>query len=214
VKAPTAAGACRGQTGLPLAIFLMMILGDCRGRVTFDENGCDDDGECGISSLHCDVANATCVECVSDAQCTAQGRGRDRCDTAAYTCVECGLDSDCGQGRVCRHRHCVTLCASEGPSSSCPTSAPYCEDDDDDGFCVQCGDDLPQRCASGNAAGPICTRTGACVECQADRDCKAPSPRCETFSGRCVACLKSKDCTGSASLCDPTVNRCVPPRSG
>ncbi|HEY4185359.1 MAG TPA: hypothetical protein VGP07_09835 [Polyangia bacterium] len=186
------------------------LLASCKGHLAFDEGGCDDDSECGLATLHCDVVTSTCVACTADAQCAALGAGRDRCDTAAHVCVECGLDSDCGQGRGCRFRHCVTLCNSEGPTSACPSAAPYCEDDDD-GFCVQCGDDLANACSMSTAAGPICGRLGTCVACQGNADCKAPTGRCETFSGRCVECLGTKDCSGATPVCDPTINRCVAP---
>lgn len=190
---------------------ILLALAACNGRVSFDVSGCDKDSECGLPSLHCDVVSAVCVACTSDDHCSILGTGRDRCDTAAHRCVECGLDSDCGQGRGCRDGHCLTLCQGEGFSGMCPTAAPYCEDDSQDGFCVQCGDDLPNACAASTAAGPLCGHEGTCVACQHNSDCAAPTPRCETFSGRCVECLRAQDCSGSTPVCDPIVNRCVLP---
>jgi len=182
----------------------------CHQQVAFDQNGCDQDSECGLTTLHCDTATATCVPCTTDDHCAALGIGRVRCDTAAHRCIECGLDEDCGQGRGCRNHHCVTLCSSEGASASCPLATPYCESDDDAGFCIQCGDDLPQACSGAAAAGPICGRLGTCVACQSDPDCRAPTAHCETFAGRCVQCLGSKDCA-AGTVCDPATNQCVPP---
>lgn len=207
--APRLRGRGPGK-GRGLAGLLLGFLAACHGQLAFDQGGCDQDSECGLSSLHCDTASATCVECTADEHCAALGTTRVRCDTAANRCVECGLDADCGQGRGCRSHHCVTVCDKEGVNATCPVAAPYCEEDDL-GFCVQCGDDVPDACASTSSPGPICNRLGTCVACQSNTDCKAPTPRCETFSGRCVACVSAKDCSGATAICDPTSNRCVPP---
>lgn len=196
--------------GSALGLAALGLLVACHQHVAFDENGCDEDWECGLTTLHCDTAAATCVECTNDDHCAALGIARIRCDTAVHRCVECGLDADCGQGRGCHGHHCVTLCNIEGANGSCPSAAPYCEADDL-GFCVQCGDDLPHACDGGAVAGPICGRLGLCQACQVDGDCKAPTARCETFDGRCVACVDSKDCTGG-TVCDPVTNRCLPPQ--
>jgi len=192
-------------------VVMAAALAACHQHVAFDERGCDQDSECGLTTLHCDTASATCVPCTNDDHCAALGIGRIRCDTAAHRCIECGLDQDCGQGRGCRFHHCVTLCNAEGPSTSCPSAAPYCEADDDSGYCVQCGDDLPQACSGAAVAGPICGRPGMCFGCQADADCHSPTGRCETFGGRCVECLGSKDCA-PGTVCDPATNQCVPPQ--
>lgn len=183
--------------------------GACRQRIAFDQGGCDQDSECGIATLHCDTDTSTCVECLADADCAALGTSRVRCDMASYRCIECGLDADCGQGRGCRHQHCVTLCNSEGMNAACPASAPYCESDDDNGFCIQCGDDLPQACSGGAVAGPFCSRLGTCVACQADTDCGPSAPRCDLYSGRCVACLSTADCGTAGYVCDPASRTCV-----
>jgi len=183
----------------------------CHQHVAFDQNGCDHDSECGLPTWHCDTGSATCVQCLIDDDCAMLGIGRIRCDMAAHRCVECGTDGDCGQGRGCRARHCVTLCNTEGTSASCPSAAPYCESDDDSGYCVQCGDDLPQSCKSSAVAGPICGRLGMCLACLTDSDCSAPSPHCETFAGRCVECVANKDCA-DGTVCDPAANRCVSPQ--
>lgn len=195
---------------LALGALVLALLGACHRQVLFDQGGCDDDSECGLATLHCDLPTATCVECTGDDQCAALGTARVRCDTAAHRCIECGLDGDCGQGRGCRFHHCVTICDGEGPNSSCPSAAPYCEDDDS-GICVQCGDDLPQGCSGAGVAGPICGHLGLCVACQSDGDCHAPTPHCETFAGRCVECVSSKDCA-SGTVCNPTTNQCVQPQ--
>lgn len=189
---------------------MVAALAACHQHVAFDESGCDQDSECGLTTLHCDTATGTCVPCTNDDHCAALGIGRTRCDTAAHRCVECGLEADCGQGRGCRGHHCVTLCTAEGPNASCPAAAPYCESDDS-GYCVQCGDDLPQACTGAAAAGPICGRLGMCLACLADADCHTPTAHCETFAGRCVECLANKDCA-HGTVCDPAMNRCVPPQ--
>lgn len=199
-------GGGRRERLLPIGIGLLVVVA-CNGRVVFDERGCDQDSECVLPSLQCDVASATCVACTTDDHCAMMGTGFNRCDMALHRCVECGLDADCGTGRGCEGGHCETRCQEEGASPACPTASGYCEGEV--GYCVECGDDLPTACASSSAAGPICNPAGRCVSCLSDTNCPAAAPRCDPFSGRCLACLHASDCPSSAPLCDPTIGRCV-----
>jgi len=55
-------------------------------------------------------------------------------------------------------------------------------------------------CTSDHSGGPSSDSAacgdGACGGCSADRDCSAPTPRCDPGSGRCVPCLPDHDnCT-------------------
>lgn len=190
-----------------VVVALGLLAWACNGRVVFDAEGCDEDQECPLPTLHCDREARTCVGCTTDAHCTATGQALPRCDTARHRCVECGLDADCGQGRACRQQHCVTLCEEEGDSPSCPTATPHCERSL--GFCILC-EKFRDACASATAAGPLCDPDiGICVSCLADSDCGGTSPHCDTVKGRCVECLGSAQCRPAAPVCDPVALRCV-----
>ncbi|MGH7283938.1 MAG: hypothetical protein ACRELY_20625, partial [Polyangiaceae bacterium] len=52
-------------------------------------SGCKIDGDCKLSTLHCDSPSGTCVACVLDSNCAAP---LPRCDAALHRCVACGVD--------------------------------------------------------------------------------------------------------------------------
>lgn len=179
----------------------------CNGRVQFDPNGCDQDDECPLASLHCDIGSGTCVTCTADEHCALLGRGYNRCDLALHTCIECGVDSDCALGQACHARQCVTPCQREGANSMCPTATPHCEGDL--GFCILCEEDN-NACALASAAGPICNRSvGRCVSCLSDANCGGTNPRCDTVAGQCVECLSAGDCGADKPICDPKTRGCT-----
>lgn len=189
------------------ALALALIALSCNGRILFDPNGCDEDHECGLPNLYCDVAGGACVPCMTDGHCVLLGTGLGRCDTALHRCVECGVDSDCRTGRECQGSRCVTPCQNSD-DSLCPAGVPHCEGSV--GFCVLCESDN-KACASASAPGPICDESvGRCVSCLSDANCGGTNPRCDTVTGRCVECLRSEDCGVSTPLCDPATTRCVP----
>lgn len=191
--------------GLAIGLMLVVMAPSCNGRILFDPNGCDENYECVLPNLYCDVAAATCVPCMADVHCLSLGIGLVRCDMALHRCVACGVDSDCGTGRACRNTRCVTPCQDD---SVCPVATPHCEGPV--GFCVLCESDN-NACASASAPGPICDESaGLCVSCLSDANCGGTNPRCDTVTGRCVECLRSEDCRGSTPLCNPATNRCVP----
>jgi hypothetical protein len=55
--------------------------------------------------------------------------------------------------------------------------------------------------------GLVCAST-ACVECNADANCKGSLTRCDLASHRCVQCGATADCPPS-SVCEPQTKRCV-----
>jgi Cys-rich repeat protein len=163
--------------------------------------GCTKDGECGLSTLHCDVVSGGCVACLTDDQCAAGNR--HRCDAALHRCVECGVDGDCGAGRVCvpGTRRCATSCQQ---LSDCVVLGDFC--DTTRHICARCTDD---SICKADPDTPSCSPVGDCVQCVTDATCPAGKPRCDRTTGSCVQCLGSTDCGTSAPLCSPTPSSCV-----
>jgi len=183
-----------------------LLLSSCNSRILFDVDGCDQDQECPLASLHCDTATGTCVACTEDVHCAQADR--NRCDPGSHRCAECVIDSHCGLGRACRENHCVTLCRFEGNDSACMGLAtPHCEADV--GFCVAC-EDNNKTCALASEQGPICNvQTGLCVACRSDANCGGTNPHCDKITGHCVECLQSGDCAPAAPICDPSTSQCT-----
>jgi hypothetical protein len=76
-------------------------------------------------------------------------------------------------------------------STACAAAtAPIC--DPASHVCRACMDDCP-------AATPVCSTSGACVQCASDPDCDATQQICDP-SGICVACAHHTDC--ATGVCD------------
>lgn len=157
---------------------------------------CTSEGECGLSTLHCDVERGACVECRSDVDCTSGERRV--CDTGSGRCMGCRGDADCEASRRCEtatHR-CVERCSDFRP---CPRG--LCEEAT--GRCIEC--------APGTACGDrgVCATSAVCVECRNDADCAAAGeePRCDVFLGECVHCASNADCL-EGKRCDPARGEC------
>lgn len=167
--------------------------------------GCKNDGDCKLTSLHCDVPSGQCLACLSDSNCAAPF---PRCDAALNRCVACGVDGDCqvdaGQKCDVTSRHCVQTCSSP-ISDDCPKDEPVC--DTSRGQCYRCTSDL--ECTFSDTDRLCDVNDGLCVGCRVDTDCKSDKPRCDPVSEECVACVDSGDCPASAPLCDPTTLTCV-----
>ncbi|MGC4121997.1 MAG: hypothetical protein QM765_46935 [Myxococcales bacterium] len=94
----------------------------CDTVVSTCKSGCDSDSGCATVAGKpvCDVAAHGCVNCVTDAHCTAAGA--PKCNTA-QTCVECLADADCTAGakHLCNpSQACVEcLAASDCKSGVC-----------------------------------------------------------------------------------------------
>lgn len=191
-----------------LGALLLAILG-CRVTLRFDDQDaaeagtarCASDGDCHLSSLHCDPSSGQCVACVADVQCTAASR--PRCDVALHRCVECGVAQDCGAGRLCEPttRRCLQTCLS---AADCPDDETC---DLADGICAECAVDGDCTASGRPHCDPSLSR---CVDCVDDEQCADPTRHCDRTVGHCVGCLSSNDCP-SAQLCDPASSTCVVP---
>lgn len=179
------------------AVVAAVALVACHGSIRFDDSlVCAADGDCLLSTLHCDNTTGACVACTSDAHCTTPGLSR--CDTAKNRCVECGLASDCPTGTVCHVGRCAPSCSSTVP---CPPAAPVC----DDQWCSQCDDG--KGCQT-STVGPFCV-AHSCSACATDANCTAPTPRCDTFGHGCVQCLANADCPAATPLCNLAAGHCA-----
>ena len=206
-----------------------MLLTACDGDLRFDERGsadaapevspdsagdvdevvrddaangkCTAEADCGLPSLHCDLASGICVACVADQQCTGAFA---RCDSALNRCVQCGVSADCPPGENCepnRHR-CVRSCADGG---ACGSSG-RC---DARGICVECSSTA--ECARFPDRRNCDVPSGSCVQCANDGECGATHQRCDRVAGTCVQCVSQADCVASKLACDPLTGTCVAP---
>jgi hypothetical protein len=99
---------------------------DCMlGNVCIDGGcapGCDGDRDCPASASRCDLAaglyGACEVVCDGDEDCGAR-----RCDVASATCVDCVTNAHCGLGNVCRDGACSAGCDGD---RDCPAARPFC----------------------------------------------------------------------------------------
>lgn len=197
---------------------ITLVVVACRGEIRFDEHmvdggpatdasgdaarpgGCTRDGDCGLATLHCDVAEGRCVACTTDAHCAAP---TGRCDPSLLRCVGCTSSDDCVSPASCdpATRQCLVPCREE--DDPCPSG-------------LHCNERM-RRCATcyekshceRYGQGLACdVSTGRCITCRTDASCNGG--RCDTFLGRCVACLSADDCPTSAPTCDVVAGRCVP----
>jgi Cys-rich repeat protein len=180
---------------------------------------CAGDGECTPPTPYCDLASATCIECLADPNCagpkrfcgplgacvecltdTGCAKGKPYCDMERYVCAECLLDAQCDAAKVCDatdHR-CVPSCVD---SSTCEAMKPYC--DSARRFCVECLTDV--NCA--DPKKPACGSSG-CVECTTAAHCPADKPLCDVATSKCVGCNTDLDCPAGRH-CDP-MQHCAP----
>jgi hypothetical protein len=208
---------CCVPMALAPSVALALSLSACNGQFRFDElegaakdassdsdglrlpSSCLSDTDCRLASLHCKVAERTCVECTLDQHCTSDPK-RARCDTGSGRCVTCKGRSDCGVGEGCESTtlSCVELCAA----TACKTPKSSC----DDGICRTCENNAECR-----TPFSVCNRNvGRCAGCATNASCGGQTPRCLGSRGICVACVSSADCNEAAlPLCDPASNTCV-----
>jgi len=223
---------CAFSLGLRLALIAAAVhctMGD-NGSIDFvsrtsggtkkPPKACAGDGECAPPTPYCELASATCIECLADPNCegpkkfcgpggacvaclTDQNcdKAKPYCDIERFACTECASDAHCEAPKVCDlgERRCVPSCAD---SSTCEPMKPYC--DAARRVCVQCLAD--GNCA--DAKKPACGPFGACAECTTNAHCPADRPLCDATTGKCVGCASDLDCP-LGRRCDP-MQHCVP----
>lgn len=184
------------------------------------------DARCPLTRPVCDVAARTCVECLTNLDCTAIGRGT--CDQERRSCIPCaaaGASCDVSGGTCAdtiRGGVSVFVCSCGGPSDCQPgfsCARPEGADAGARGVCTSgCDPSAPRcplgfYCASSGDAG-----LGQCVgACTSNEQCAASSPSrpvCalagDAGARSCVECETSTQCATrdpSRPVCG--ANRCV-----
>jgi Cys-rich repeat protein len=150
--------------------------------------GCDTDDDCGGVENICNVPTHTCVECLSNMDCTLGGNVMATCDTAtstcqitcqsgqfdlcralgffcdetSMTCVGCTSTDDCDAFESCTANRCV-------PNNNLPLCAP-CDTDEQCGgaadLCVtrQFNGRSERVCGTDCASGQACPSGTACLQ--------------------------------------------------
>lgn len=141
-----------------------------------------DDDSCTAPRSLCTGLGA-CVECVSNADCSA----------TPATChrIDCNVATGSCQPRLVPGMDCQR---TDGQPGVCT----------DQGACVACVDSAD--CS--NSSAPRCDiSTHLCVQCLGDTDCSGTTaPYCDTATNRCVACRDAGDCSTSQQCRVPTCN--------
>ena len=178
----------------------------------------------------CIEDNNTCVECVTDDNCT----GGAVCSN--NICVECADDLDCPEdgdpcngAEICTNSKCESsgnpcaagkICVPNNINATAPpqyfcvdcvsddncTDALFCNGSEtcDNGTCYPGFDPCMQKAAGASAPaayGPVCDEaTDSCVECIADDNC---TNEAEPYcvNNTCVACRNDADCD-NGTFCD------------
>jgi hypothetical protein len=197
------------------ALAAALALAGCSATLAFEgddaASGADalDDGAagcatagCPIASLACDVASGTCVECLSQSDCSKYA-GLPICDPSTHTCVDCLSVLDCGPNKTCvlGAKQCVPGC-----SASLPCAEGTC--DKTTQACVACTSDAECKDDGQNLVCDLATKQ--CVGCVSDKTCPVGHPRCDPASQQCVQCMHASDCA-NGEVCEPMRRLCVKP---
>jgi hypothetical protein len=163
------------------------------------DGGCSQDTMCG--GLECDVASGSCVDCLSDDDCTV--KGLPRCEPTNHICVACLNGPDCAKRQKCDTvtNRCLDSCFDA--DDACPVDGFSCSADL--GLCIECASST--SCA-GSPNGSHCDiPIGRCVQCTGNAECPSATPFCDRRTGTCQACILSTACS-AGSVCDPTTLTC------
>jgi hypothetical protein len=155
-----------------------------------------------ISALACTTEFVKFAHCDTDADCD-QTSEYTKCDLVHHACAIPSALLDMSMPDL------SPIACTQSSQCSVPTQ-PIC--DDGTKFCRACA--LPDagvstECTGRDASRPLCSPTGACVECLANRDCIKSGKTCDTGAGACVPCSKNADCAsgicGAGGVCaDPS----------
>ena len=171
------------------AIVLALALGACSdddGGIKVCQPTCAANADC-TTGLVCDTANAKCVQCVADADCTGDLK-KGGCDTAKNICKQCKADGDC------------------------PTPT-YKGCDTGTGMCKMCASDTDCEISSVKIMTGKCdtSKSWMCLKCTADADCTgftgSTYKRCGS-AGYCVMCKDNADCDAGKE-CNTTYEMCM-----
>ena len=135
------------------------------------------------NSLYCDGVAATCQHAA----------GRPYCNIARHECE--AADGSVGDLLA------VDSAAGCADDSGCTSAAtPVC--DKASHTCRACQAGSPSADCAGAAGKPVCSTSGACVECASNGDCAAQGKSCELTTFTCVACNANIECASGACRAD------------
>src|SRR5579883_1236035 len=152
----------------------------------------------------CNPATGTCVQCVTDAQCSGTTQSSfytntavstPFCDTETGQCAQCLSDAQCQRPTP----YCGAGTCQPCLPSSCAGATPYCNGST--GACEPCTS-TPQCAVSSSNHTLVCdAATGTCMPCTSSAECENPAPVCDAASGQCAPCTHDADCGGATPLC-------------
>lgn len=150
----------------------------------------------------CDPARSNPLYCASNADCKQPER--PMCDVVTAECVASLVDGGTPDGDGA-----VTGCTASNQCSV--ATAPIC--DPASHTCRGCTSSadagMSTECSGLSLTRPLCSSSGACVECLSNADCLASRKSCDVPTGSCVACAKNADCT--SGLCNASTGACADP---
>lgn len=127
------------------------------------------------------------------------------CDQTRHACATAEAVMDMSMPDL------APIACSESSMCSVPTE-PIC--DQTMKRCRACsmpdGGAVSSECTALSGTRPLCSSSGACVQCITNRDCITANLSCDTAAGSCVPCQKNSDCAsgicGAGGACaDPTM---------
>ena len=174
----------------------------CNGQCI---TGCCTDSDCSGSTPYCNTTTHTCVQCLSDSDCSC-AKGTPVCSNNQCGCaVECSTSSSggsCGcwpNGEVCDQGS-SGACPSDCSTSNCNLISCYV-DNDGDGYgtgsaSLYCDGSCPPGYASNNED---CNDNNASVTV-----CSQPYPTCSNGQCTCNGVICDNNCVVGGKCCNNT----------
>lgn len=180
---------------------------------------CAKDSDCVASGTGTLCQNGSCVECLTEQDCSKGVFAGANAQCLKGRCTECSGNSDCEQYKaplgpppLCSAGKCVECMGSSSVSSSrsgtCPVGLFGVQGSCQQGKCVECIVDGDCPRAANQPGGGVCNQsTSKCIQCRADIDCG--KGLCQ--NGVCLECSTDADCSpglfGVTGTCQS--GRCV-----
>ncbi len=166
------------------------------------EDSCNRVQPCGSENPHCtDEEDGTCVQCLSTTHC-ADGAV---CDTTSNLCVDCLENADCSaEGTVCDVA--TSLCVDCLAHEDC-SGGTLCDIESQE--CIACSEDEvgDSLCMDAFPDTPYCSALAGCVECIDNTQCPAVTPVCDSEQFTCTTCELDTEC--DSGVCDRTSGTCL-----
>ncbi len=188
------------------------MLGDAGGDAAGPD--CRQGALCDVP-LVCDDASGACVECIGDAECSANlpmgdAGAANVCDTARHECVRCLVNAHCGGDTpICKvdpTNSSNSQCVECTGDANCGGDAPVCDESTNE-CTTRCS--ATSECAGSDK--PVCNvARQVCVECLDATTCTtATATQCDVTNNECVECIDDTPCAATGEVCDTTLHACV-----